>query len=128
MAEETKRISDSPPTNGGGHNYSDKAKDALRWLKTKGSDALQSAESAFNTVTGKEALEKVASYIQESEAVNAAMATRIYNLLDREALLQERVAATEKTSKRHTTWLIATSVVYGASIIGFILYLVLRRS
>jgi len=103
--------------------WSQKAKDALNWLKDRGSDAVQSVESVFSTVTGKAALDKVTAYIQESEAVNTAMATRIYDLLDRQARLQERVAAAEKTSKRHFYWLLASSAV---SII-LVLYLVLSR-
>jgi len=127
MPEEITRVSDGPPTTDDGHRYSDKAKDALTWLKSKGSDALQSVESAFSTVTGKAALEKVAAYIQESEAVNAAMATRIYDLLDRETRLRERLTAVENTSRRLTIWLILASFVYVASI-GVIFYLLLHRS
>jgi hypothetical protein len=123
MTEEITCVSDRPPRNSDVYNYSDKAKEALGWLKDKGSDALQLADSAFGTVTGKAALEKVAAYIQESEAVNTAMATRIYDLLDREARLRKRVTAAEKTAK----WLIAVSIVYAAGI-GVILYLVLSRS
>lgn len=123
MTEEITHVSDRPPQNGDGHDYSDKAKKALGWLKGKSSDARRLTESAFGTVTGKAALEKVVVYIQESEAVNTAMATRIYDLLDRDARLRKRVAAAEKTAK----WLIRASVVYAASI-GLILYLVLSRS
>lgn len=122
MAKGVTHVSDRSPTNSDVYNYSDKAKETLGWLKDKGSDALQLADSAFGTVTGKAALEKVAAYIQESEAVNTAMATRIYDLLDREARLRKRVTAAEKTVK----WLIAISIVYGAGI-GVILYLVLSR-
>lgn len=110
-------------------NYSAKAEEALEYLKRRGSDALQSVESVFSTVTGKAALEKVAAYIQESEAVNTAMATRIYDLLDRLAAAEARVTVVETTSnryKRRTSWLIAASAVY-SSFIGVILYLVLSR-
>jgi hypothetical protein len=123
MTEDITSVSDRPPQNGDGHNYSDKAKEALVWFKGKGSDALQSLESAFGTVTGKAALERVAAYIQESEAVNTAMATRIYDLLDRDARLRKRVKAAERTAN----WLIVASVIYAAAI-GFLLCLVLRRS
>jgi hypothetical protein len=78
-------------------------------------------------VTGKAALEKLAAYIQESEAVNAAMATRIYDLLDRETRLRERLTAVENTSRRLTIWLILASLVNVASI-GVIFYLLLHRS
>jgi hypothetical protein len=123
MTEEITLVSDRPQTSSGWHNYSDKAKQALGWLTGKSSDALQLADSALGTVSGKAALEKVAAYVQESEAVNTAMATRIYDLIDREDRLRKRVTAAEKTAK----WLIGASIVYAASI-GLILYLVLSRS
>jgi hypothetical protein len=123
MAEATGDVLDRPPTNGDGHNHSGKTKEVFGWLKGKSLDALQSVESAFGTVTGKAALEKVASYIQESEAVNAAMATRIYDLLDRDARLRKRV----KTAENTANWLIVVSVIYAAAI-GLLLYLVLSRS
>jgi hypothetical protein len=122
MAGEIIRVSDDASDTNSGSNYSAKTKEALEYLKRKGSDALQSVESVFSTVTGKAVLEKVATYIQESEAVNTALATRIYDLLDRETRLRERVAAAEKTSKRHTYWLIAISVVYAASILYLVLH------
>ena len=127
MAGEITHASDKAPNNNSGSNYSAKAKEALEYLKRKGSDALQSVESVFSTVTGKTALEKVAAYIQESEAVNTALATRIYDLLDRETRLRERLTSVEKTSKRLTIWLIVASVVYVATI-GVVLYLLLHRS
>jgi hypothetical protein len=124
LAEGLTPVSDRAPASSDERNYSAKAKEALGWCKGKGSDALQSVEAVFSTVTGKAALEKVAAYIQESEAVNTAMATRIYDLLDRETRLLERLAAVEKTGKRHSKCLIAASVVYAASL-GLILYVVL---
>jgi hypothetical protein len=114
--EITRGVSDNARDN----NYSAKAKEAFEWLKGWG-------ESVFDTVTGKAVFEKVAEYLQESEAVNTALATRIYDLLDRETRMLERLAAVEKTSKRHAYWLSATSVVSVASI-GLILYLVIHRS
>lgn len=127
MAEEIIHVSEKTPDNNSGSNYSAKAKESLEYLKRKGSDALQSVESVFSTVTGKAALEKVAAYIQESEAVNTAMATRIYDLLDRETRLRERLTAVENTSRHLTIWLILASLVYVASV-GVIFYLLLHRS
>jgi hypothetical protein len=123
MTEEIIRISDGPPKSSGWDSSSNKTKEVVEWLKSKRSDALQLADSAFGTVTGKAALEKIAAYVQESEAVNTAMATRIYDLIDREDRLRKRVTAAEKTAK----WLIRASIVYASSI-GLILYLVLSRS
>jgi hypothetical protein len=127
VPQETTHDSEKPLTTQDEHAYSDKAKDALKWLRNKGSDAFQTLESTFSTVTGKAALEKVAVYIQESEAVNTAMATRIYDLLDRETRLRERLTAVENTSRRLTIWLIVAFLVYVASI-GVIFYLLLHRS
>jgi len=107
--------------------YSDKAGDAMDWLKGKGSEALQSAESVFSTVSGKAALQKVAAYIQESDAVNTAMATRIYDLLDREDRLQDRVSKAEKTIRANSRLLLVSLVIHAVSI-GLIIYLVLNRS
>jgi len=104
--EITRGVSDNARDN----NYSAKAKEAFEWLKGWG-------ESVFDTVTGKAVFEKVAEYLQESEAVNTALATRIYDLL----------VFSTAASKRHAYWLSATSVVSVASI-GLILYLVIHRS
>jgi hypothetical protein len=120
MAGEITHIQNRPQTNGDVPNYSDTAKNALEWLKGKGSDALQSIESVFSTVTGKKALEQVAAYVQESEAVNTAMATRIYELLDREARLHKRLLAVEKR--------LTASLCIHVAIIGIVFYLLLRRA
>ena len=96
-------------------------------------------ESGFNTVTGRAALEKIAAYVQESEAVNTAMATRIYDLLDREARLSERVANLLDTEARlserlavaerknilHWRLLSVSFVIQGITVIA-VLYLICR--
>jgi uncharacterized protein YaaW (UPF0174 family) len=40
MTEEITYVSDRPPQNGNGHNYSDKTREVVKWLKSKRSDAL----------------------------------------------------------------------------------------
>ena len=97
----------------------------LSLLKKGGEAALRPLESAFGTFTGKAALEAVAASIQENEAVNAAIATRIYDLQDREETLRKRLAIVEKKYTRLARWLIAGAIVHAAGIAG-ILYLVLR--
>ena len=104
------------------HN-SQKAKELLEWLKNKGGEVLKSLESVFDTVTGRTVLEKIAEYVQESEAVNTAMATRIYDLLDREARLRKRVTAAEAAHKR---FLVISSVLHAACICA-IVYLAFSR-
>jgi hypothetical protein len=103
-----------------------RAKDLFDLAQKAGGDVLQSVETVFHTVTGKAVLEKVAAYVQESEAVNTAMATRIYDLLAREEVLRVGIAATEKTSRRHRRWLLA-SVIAHAATISAIVYLLLSR-
>jgi len=92
----------------------------LNTLQKAGSDLMRSAGSVLDTFTGKKVLEKIVEYVQESDEVNTAMATRIYDLLDRQTRLTARLSRVEG-------WLAAGLVVNGVSIIGFILYLLLRR-
>jgi hypothetical protein len=103
-------------------NYSDKVKQGMDWLKQKGQDVINHIESTFDTVSGRAALQQIAAYAQESEAVNTAMATRIYDLLDREARLQVRVAAAERKI-RQLIWV--TVAVSGITWVA-ILYLLAR--
>jgi hypothetical protein len=97
----------------------------LNLIKKGGEAALRPLESAFGTFTGKAALEAVATSIQENEAVNAAIATRIYDLQDREEALRKRLAIVENKYTRLVRWVVASAMVYAAVITG-ILYLVLR--
>ena len=93
-----------PENEADANSYSLRAKEALeslvQWLRKGATQTAGTIEGAFNTVTGKAVLEKVAAYLQEMEAVNTAMATRIYDLLDREAKTKKRLAAAEATNKR----------------------------
>ena len=98
----------------------------LKLIKKGGEAALRPLESAFGTFTGKSALEAVAASIQENEAVNAAIATRIYDLQDREEALRKRLAVIEKKTTKLARWLVGSAIVYAAIIAG-ILYLVLSR-
>jgi len=98
----------------------------LNLIKKGGEAALRPLESAFGTFTGKAALEAVAASIQENEAVNTAMATRIYDLQDREEALRKRLATVEKKSRQLARWVVAAAIVYAAGI-GGVLYLVLRK-
>jgi len=92
----------------------------LKTLQKAGSDLVRSAGSVLDTFTGKKVLEKVVEYIQENDDVNNAMATRIYDLLDRQAGVTARLSRVEK-------WLVASLALNGISIIGFVLYFLLRR-
>jgi len=95
-------------------------REVLNSLQKAGTDLLRSAESAFSTLTGKKVLEKVGQYIQESDDVNTAMATRIYDLLDRQGRLSSRLSRVEK-------WLAVSLVLNGLGIIGFVFYVLFTR-
>lgn len=97
----------------------------LNVIKKGGDAALRPLESAFGTFTGKAALEAVAAAIQENEAVNSAIATRIYDLQERDEALRKRLAVVEKKYMRLVRWIIASAIIYAGCIAG-ILYLVLR--
>jgi hypothetical protein len=101
-------------------------RDVLSSLQKAGNDLLRSAESALSTSTGKKVLEKIAEYVQESEAVNTAMATRIYDLLDREVRFRERLTAVEKQYASLRNWLLV-SAVFSATCLAICLYLLLKR-
>jgi len=91
----------------------------VQWSRTTATQTAGAVEGAVNTVTGKAVLEKVAAYLQETEAVNTAMATRIYDLLDREAKLKQKFAAVEATNKR-LKWGLAVSFVIQAIMIAYL--------
>lgn len=97
----------------------------LNVIKKGGEAALRPLESAFGTFTGKAALEAVAASIQENEAVNTAIATRIYDLQDREEVLRQRLAIVEKKYTQLAKWLVASAIVHAAVIAG-VVYLMLR--
>ena len=60
----------------------DNTKDTVAGIKET---VMKKVERGFDTITGKAVLEQVASFAQEMDAVNTALATRIYELLDRQA-------------------------------------------
>lgn len=82
-------------------------------------------EQGLDAITGKAVLQKVGEFVQEYEAVNTAMATRIYDLLDREAKLRERL---EKAEADNRKWhkLVAASLVLHAIWLFVIGYLIVR--
>jgi uncharacterized protein YaaW (UPF0174 family) len=53
MTEDITHVLDRPPQNGNRHNYSDKTREVVKWLKSKGSDALMpiSPESRSSNLT-----------------------------------------------------------------------------
>jgi hypothetical protein len=107
------------------HDNSHSVTKILNVIKKGGEAALRPLESAFGTLTGRAALEAVAAAIQENEAVNSAIATRIYDLQERDEALRKRLAIVEKKYTRLVRWLIASAIVHAIAIVG-ILYLVLR--
>lgn len=72
----------------------------------------------FDTVTGKAVLEKVTKYAQETDAVNTAIVTRIYQILDHETKLEKAINRTRR--------LAIVSVVLNVLCGGLIVYLLLK--
>lgn len=65
----------------------------------------------------------MAEYLQEVEAVNTALATRVYDLLDREAKLRGRLSAAEAKISR----IIVAVVVCMTLELATIIYLAATR-
>lgn len=106
MEEETKRA-DS------------KTKKAAEWAKRTGKLATKPLEDVLNAVTGKAALNKIAELVRECEAVNTAMATQLYALLDREESFR-------KTIRLYKLYFVGSLILQVVTLGGF-LYLLLRR-
>jgi hypothetical protein len=103
-------------------NFLGKAKDRALALK----DALvETVEQGFDTVTGKAVLQKVDGFAQEMEAVNTALATRIYELLDRQTKLEGELATAVAATNRNRK-LIAISLILNLISVCAIVYLVVR--
>jgi hypothetical protein len=98
------------------------SRSVVKLVRTAGSGLRRSAESALGTYTGEGNSKEVAGCLQELDAVNTALATRIYDLLDRDANLRDRVARSEKKIK----WLIR-GLVCLAAFVAVMLYMVLKR-
>jgi glycerol-3-phosphate dehydrogenase len=69
-------------------SWGKKAKDGAMRLKDSVADAV---EKGMDTVTGKAVIEEVAKFAQEADAVNTAIVTRIYQILDRQAKLEKEI-------------------------------------
>ena len=52
---------------------------------------VNSVGKRIDTVTGKAVIEEVAKFAQEADAVNTAIVTRIYQILDRQAKLEKEI-------------------------------------
>lgn len=84
----------------GSNGASQVAKQALSRLRDWSQSILRPVGSAVGAVTGQTALDEVTSYIQENEAINTALATRVYDLLERESVTSKRMAETERPNVR----------------------------
>jgi hypothetical protein len=98
------------------------AKDRARALKDS---VVSKVEQGFDTVTGKAVLQKVAEFAQELDAVNTAMATRIYDLLDREAKLRERLRIVEADNRHYRKLVYASLAAHGVWLLAAI-YIIAR--
>lgn len=65
-----------------------KAKDGAIRLKDSVVDGVG---KRIDTVTGKSVIEEVVKFAQETDAVNTAIVTRIYQILDRQAKLEKEI-------------------------------------
>jgi glycerol-3-phosphate dehydrogenase len=65
-----------------------KAKDGAIRLKDSVVDGVG---KRIDTVTGKSVIEEVIKFAQETDAVNTAIVTRIYQILDRQAELEKAI-------------------------------------
>jgi hypothetical protein len=92
-----------------------KAKDGVIRMKNSVVDAL---EKGMDTVTGKAVIEKVDKFALAYDAVNTAIVTRIYEILDRQT----------KSEARHerTRSLLILSLVLNAFSIFAIVYIFAR--
>ena len=99
----------------------------IRWLKKARDKAIRLKSSMVNavgkemdTVTGKAVMEQVDKFAQEYDAVNTAIVTQIYYILDRQAKLEKEI--TYKTSRR----ILIISLVWNAISTVAIIYILAR--
>jgi hypothetical protein len=101
------------------NTFVDKTRD---WLKGRKDATVAAVGHGFDTLTGKAALEKVAEFVQETEAVNVALATRIYELLDCEAKLRERLLKLEADNRKYRHLVVVTFALHAIwlCVIGYL--------
>jgi hypothetical protein len=86
---------------------------------------VEKVEHGFGTVTGKAVLEKVSEFAQEMEAVNTALATRVYELLDRQSKLEGELVAAVATTNRNRKF-IAISLILNLVSVCPLVYFAMR--
>src|ERR1700739_124287 len=75
-----------------------------------------------DTVTGKAVIEHVAKFAQETDAVNTAIVTRIYQILDRQTMLEQEIKDA-KLNHNRTRILGYMSIALNACCIFAIVYI-----
>jgi hypothetical protein len=81
----------------------------------------------FDTVTGKMVIEKVTEFAQETDAVNTAIVTRIYQLLDRQKTLEHEIKDTQKRHGRTRVLLIVSLFLNASCVLAIISLFVSKK-
>ena len=71
-----------------GISWGKKAKDGVMRVTNS---TVNAVEKRIDTVSGKAVIEQVAKFAQETDAVNTAIVTQIYYILDRQAKLEKEI-------------------------------------
>ena len=101
--------------------YPKKALHGTIWLKDS---VVNGIGKGIDTVSGKAVLEEVAKFAQETDAINTAIVTQIYQLLNRQTKL-EREIKDEQGKHRWTRILGYTSIALNGCCIFAIVYMLI---
>lgn len=90
------------------------------WDKTK-----EVVGEGLDTVTGKAVIRDIGRFAQESDAINTAIVTRIYEILDRQKILEH---SNEIANSRHsvTRGLVIASLAFNVVLLAALVLLLAR--